>query len=206
MKLVQIAGYLGSGKTTLIIALSKSLSEQGKKIAILVNDVGAVPVDGKVMQEYGLTVKDIGGGCICCQVAGNMLKTLGLLAKGMNPDIIIIEPTGMAVPNAIKKTVVDNTAGRIDISIGPTIVLFDTTREEKLLTYDTLKRLVTTQLLDADIIALSKVDITSEEAVAHARQSVHRINPRAEIITVSTRTGEGLANLINAVQEMTIQA
>jgi G3E family GTPase len=54
VKLVQIAGYLGSGKTTLILALSKSLSEEGQKVAILVNDVGEVPVDGKVMQEYGL--------------------------------------------------------------------------------------------------------------------------------------------------------
>ena len=60
MKIVLIAGYLGSGKTTLIIALSKQLAGQGTKIAILVNDVGAVPVDGAVMQEYGLTVKDIG--------------------------------------------------------------------------------------------------------------------------------------------------
>jgi G3E family GTPase len=59
VKLVQIAGYLGSGKTTLILALSKSLSEEGQKVAILVNDVGEVPVDGKVMQEYGL---EPGGG------------------------------------------------------------------------------------------------------------------------------------------------
>jgi G3E family GTPase len=68
MKVVQIAGYLGSGKTTLIIAMSRLIAGAGKKVAILVNDVGAVPIDGKVMEEYGLTVKDIGGGCICCQV------------------------------------------------------------------------------------------------------------------------------------------
>ncbi len=126
MKLVQIAGYLGSGKTTLILALSKNLSEEGKKVAILVNDVGEVPVDGKVMQEYGLAVKDIGGGCICCQVAGNMLKTLGLLAKNYEPDITIIEPTGVAVPNAIKEAV-GLKASKFKITFGPIIVLFDTT-------------------------------------------------------------------------------
>src|SRR5574337_204530 len=98
MKIVQIAGYLGSGKTTLILALSKQFAAEGTRVAILVNDVGAVPVDGAVMKEYGLTVKDIGGGCICCQVSGSLLKTLEALARDVRPDIVIIEPTGIAVP------------------------------------------------------------------------------------------------------------
>src|SRR5215471_7525880 len=105
MKIVLIAGYLGSGKTTLIIALSKKLAGEGSKVAILVNDVGVVPVDGAVMQEYGLTVKDIGGGCICCQVVGSLMKTIETLATGVRPDIVIIEPTGIAVPDSIRQTV-----------------------------------------------------------------------------------------------------
>jgi G3E family GTPase len=205
MKLVQIAGYLGSGKTTLIIALSKGLSGQGKQVAILVNDVGEVSVDGSVMQEYGLTVKDIGGGCICCQVAGSMLKTLELLANGPNPDIIIIEPTGMAVPKAIKETVLMLSVKKVTIEIGPTIVLFDMTRSEKLLTYDTLKRLITTQLKDADIIALSKVDMVSEEAIGHAGETVHLITPKADIIRLSTRTGTGLTGLVRSVVKATVR-
>ncbi len=205
MKLVQIAGYLGSGKTTLIIALSKGLSEQGKRVAILVNDVGEVSVDGSVMEEYGLTVKDIGGGCICCQVAGSMLKTLELLANGPNPDIIIIEPTGMAVPKAIKETVLMLSVKKVTIEIGPTIVLFDMTRSEKLLNYETLKRLITTQLKDADIVALSKADMVSEEAIGHAGETVHLINPKADIIRLSTRTGMGLSGLVRSVSEATVR-
>ncbi len=205
MKLVQIAGYLGSGKTTLILALGKSLSEEGKKVAILVNDVGEVPVDGKVMQEYGLAVKDIGGGCICCQVAGNMRKTLGLLAKNYEPDITIIEPTGVAVPNAIREAARLDTAN-FEITFGPTIVLFDTTRAEKFLTYDTLKRLVNTQLRDADIIALNKVDATPEDKIEHSKESVHLINPNAKIMRLSNRTGEGFASIIEAVRDMKLSA
>jgi G3E family GTPase len=205
MKLVQIAGYLGSGKTTLILALGKSLSEEGKKVAILVNDVGEVPVDGKVMQEYGLAVKDIGGGCICCQVAGNMRKTLGLLAKDYKPDITIIEPTGMAVPNAIKEAARLDTAN-FEITFGPTIVLFDTTRAEKFLTYDTLKRLVATQLRDADIIALNKVDAAPEEKIEHSKEYVDHINPNAKIIRLSSRTGEGFSTIVEAVRNMTVSA
>lgn len=205
MKLVQIAGWLGSGKTTLIIAVGKGLSEKGTSVAILVNEIGVVPVDGKVVQEYGLTVKDIGGGCICCQVAGNMLKTLRLLAEGPNPDIVIVEPTGIAVPASIRDTIVTG-ARQMEVSLGPTIVLFDTTRHDKLLNYESLKRLVTTQLKDADIIALSKIDVVSGEELARSEEAVRQINPGATIVKLSTIKGDGLSDLINASHEMTMVA
>lgn len=205
MKLVQIAGYLGSGKTTLILTLVKELSEEGKKVAVLVNDVGEVSVDGKVMEKYGLAVKDIGGGCICCQVAGNMRKTLQLLAKNYKPHVTIVEPTGMAVPNAVRE-VVKGDADKTGIHIGVTVVLFDTTRAEKLLGYDTLKRLVSTQLRDADIIALNKVDRASEEKIEQSRAAVHLVNPHAEIIRLSNRTGEGVQTIAQAVRDITVNA
>lgn len=205
MKLVQIAGYLGSGKTTLILALVKELSEEGKKVAVLVNDVGEVSVDGKVMEKYGLAVKDIGGGCICCQVAGNMRKTLQLLANNYEPHVTIVEPTGIAVPNAVRE-VVKGDADKTGIQIGVTVVLFDTTRAEKLLGYDTLKRLVSTQLRDADIIALNKVDVASDEKIEQSRAAVHRVNPHAEIIRLSNRTGEGVQTIAQAVRDITVNA
>lgn len=204
MKLVQVAGWLGSGKTTLIIALSRALSAKGARVAILVNEVGAIPVDGKVIQEYGLTVKDIGGGCICCQVAGNLMKTLRLLSEGPKPDMVIIEPTGIAVPSSIRATILSWGQNQ-DVSMGPTIVLFDTTREEKLLTYESLKRLVSTQLKDADIIALSKVDIVSAEAIARAGEAVRLINPGARIVHLSTTRGDGFESLVQATEEITVQ-
>ncbi|VAX19569.1 hypothetical protein MNBD_NITROSPINAE04-2169 [hydrothermal vent metagenome] len=205
MKLVQIAGYLGSGKTTLILALVRIIAGKGQKVAILVNDIGEVPVDGKIMEEFGLTVKDIGGGCICCQVAGNMRSTLKTLAREIDPDMVIIEPTGMAVPGAVKE-VAGYVGSTVDISFGPTIVLFDTTRAEKLLTYETLERLVTTQLKDADIIALSKVDAIENAEVDSARKAVSKFNSGAEIIRLSTKSGEGLDDLAEAALNVTISA
>ncbi len=205
MKLVQIAGYLGSGKTTLILTLVRALSEKGKKVAILVNDVGEVPVDGKVMSEFGLTVKDIGGGCICCQIAGNLIATLNALAATQKPDITIIEPTGIAVPNAIND-VAKHTNEETDISFGPTVVLFDTTRVDKLISYETLKRLVTTQLNDADIVALSKMDASSKEDVKTAGEFVSKTNPSAKIIFISTKNGEGVEEIADDIIEITVNA
>lgn len=198
MKIVQVAGYLGSGKTTLIIALSKELAGQRAKVAILVNDVGVVPVDGAVMQEYGLTVKDIGGGCICCQVSGSLMKTLDTLAKDVRPDIVIIEPTGIAVPDAIRQTVLLS-ARKNPIEVGHTIVLFDTSRAVKLLTYDTLKRLVSLQIKDATIIGLSKTDLVTADDVEAAASAVRDINRYAEIVHVSTRSGTGLSELVERI-------
>jgi len=198
MKIVQIAGYLGSGKTTLIIALSKKLAAQGTRVAILVNDVGVVPVDGAVMQEYGLTVKDIGGGCICCQVAGSLMKTLDTLAQDVRPDFVIIEPTGIAVPDSIRQTVLLS-ARKNPVEVGHTIVLFDTSRAVKLLTYDTLKRLVTLQVRDATIIGLSKTDLVAQEAIEEALPALREINENAEIVRLSTVSGEGVALLADRI-------
>lgn len=205
MKIVLIAGYLGSGKTTLIIALSRQLAGQGTKIAILVNDVGAIPVDGAVMQEYGLTVKDIGGGCICCQVAGNLMKTLETLAASVRPDLVIIEPTGIAVPDAIRQTVLLS-ARKYPMEVGHTIVLFDTSRAAKLLTYDTLKRLVSLQIRDATIIGLSKSDLVTTEELEAATRAVHEINEVAEVIRISTVSEEGLTLLVGRIRGAVVTA
>jgi G3E family GTPase len=205
MRLVQVAGWLGSGKTTLIIALAKGLSQKGVKVAILVNEIGAIPVDGRVIQDYGLTVKDIGGGCICCQMAGSMMKTLKLLREGPNPDIVILEPTGIAVPHAVKE-MIQSAATSASITLGPTIVLFDTTRASKLLSYETLQRVITTQLQDADIIALSKSDAITDQSFMTAKGSVSVINPRAQIIRLSVTNGDGIAVLTQAVEEMIVLA
>ncbi|PQP34594.1 hypothetical protein C6A37_06990 [Desulfobacteraceae bacterium SEEP-SAG9] len=63
MKITQIAGFLGCGKTTLVLKLSRKLARDGEqKIALVVNEIGEIPVDGKIIEESGMRVKDIGGG------------------------------------------------------------------------------------------------------------------------------------------------
>ncbi|MCX8169783.1 MAG: hypothetical protein N3D72_01705, partial [Candidatus Methanomethyliaceae archaeon] len=101
MKLIQIAGFLGSGKTTTIIAISREMSNRGKRVAIIVNEIGEVPVDAKIMSDYGLKVMDIGGGCICCELMINLSYTLEELARLYSPDIVLIEPSGVAIPSSI---------------------------------------------------------------------------------------------------------
>ncbi len=199
MKITQIAGFLGCGKTTLLLKLSRNLAENGKrKIAMVVNEIGEIPVDGKIMEESGMQVKDIGGGCICCEVAATFAKTIYRLYKDFRPDHVLVEPTGVAVPHQVKLAA--RMGGRdAKISLGPAIVLFDATRPKELLDMDMLGQLVTTQVKDADIIAISKVDAVDAPAVEESSEKVRELNSQADIINLSSFTGLGIDQMIEYI-------
>ena len=186
MKITQIAGFLGCGKTTFLLKLSQLLaSDTERKVALVVNEIGEIPVDGKIMEESGMQVKDIGGGCICCEVASTFAKTLTQLYKSYKPDHVLVEPTGVAVPHQVKLAA--RMGGRdAKISLGPAIVLFDATRPAELLDMDMLGQLVTTQLKDADIIAISKVDAVEEGAIGDSAERIRNYNSKADIVKLSS--------------------
>ncbi len=201
MRIVQIAGFLGSGKTTLLLRLSTLLSERkGLRVALVVNEIGEIPVDGRVMEESGMKVKDIGGGCICCEVASTFARTVKQLARDFAPDLVLVEPTGVAIPRQVKAAA--EMGGRdVAVEIGPVIVLFDATRPDELLDMELMGRLVTNQLADADIVAVSKVDAVSAEEVRRAAAAAGQVIPGATFIPVSSVTGEGFDQLLAAVVE-----
>ena len=199
MKITQIAGFLGCGKTTLLLKLSKALADNGnRKIALVVNEIGEIPVDGKIMEESDMQVKDIGGGCICCEVASTFAKTIYRLYKDFKPDHILVEPTGVAVPHQVKLAA--RMGGRdAKIEMGPAIVLFDATRPAELLDMDMLGQLVTTQMKDADVIAISKIDAVAPGAVEDASKRVRAYNADADIVPLSAFTDTGVDGLVDTI-------
>ncbi|MGD8208582.1 MAG: GTP-binding protein [Desulfobacterales bacterium] len=199
MKITQIAGFLGCGKTTLLLKLSREIAGNGeRKVALVVNEIGEIPVDGKVMEESGMQVKDIGGGCICCEVAATFAKTIYRLYKDFKPDHVLVEPTGVAVPHQVKLAA--RMGGRdAKISIGPAIVLFDATRPTELLDMDMLGQLVTTQIKDADVIAISKIDAVDEAAVTESAEKVREHNTKADICNLSSFSDTGLDQLADVI-------
>jgi G3E family GTPase len=199
MKITQVAGFLGCGKTTLMLKLSRNLAGNGKrKVAMVVNEIGEIPVDGKVAQESGMQVMDIGGGCICCEVAATFAKTIYRLYKDFAPDHVLVEPTGVAIPHQVKLAA--RMGGRdAKISPGPAIVLFDATRPAELLDMEMLGQLVTTQIKDADIIAISKVDAVDQADVADSSKRVRTYNKKAEILNLSSFSGLGIDQLVDRI-------
>ena len=73
MRLLIFSGFLGSGKTTLVLALAKRLAASGHRTCFMVNEMGEVGVDQRVMRDCGLDVREITSGCICCSLGSDLI-------------------------------------------------------------------------------------------------------------------------------------
>jgi G3E family GTPase len=195
MTLIQIAGFLGSGKTTMILNIAKKLiTEYGKKTAIIVNDFGEIGIDGEVMKRYGLDTMEIAGGCVCCTLAASLVRTLDLLTEGFNPDIVILEPSGVAYPSQVTESL--DVAG---MPTGVTIVIVDISRFEETIRFEGII-IGRRQVKEADIVAINKIDlIDSDKILAEVTAFLKEINPNAEILKVSAKGGQGIDALINQI-------
>jgi G3E family GTPase len=191
MKVSQIAGFLGSGKTSALMKIASRLVEQGNRIAIIVNDVGEISIDSRFVEANGLEAKEISGGCICCQIAGSFAETLAKLHDSFDPNIVIVEPSGVAIPWGLKRAAeYSEVKAEMVVEHAPVITLVDASRIEMLL--KAVRRLVETQIREADICFVNKVDIATPEGIAMTEDLIRSINERAEIAHMSTQTGEGI--------------
>jgi G3E family GTPase len=202
MKIAQIAGFLGSGKTTLLIEVAKLLVERGKKVAIVVNDVGEINVDFKIIEAYGLKARELSGGCICCEIAGNFANTLSLLYSNFNPDIVIVEPSGVAIPWGLKRAA-EYSEAEVPVTIehAPVLTLVDATRIDTLM--GTVRRLVVTQVREADVCLVNKVDAAQEEGIARAEELIRSVNPNCEIMRISTHQNKGVKEVADIIVDRT---
>ena len=101
MKIMILSGFLGSGKTTLLIALAGIYAEKGLKTAIIENEIGEIPVDSMLLKSEGLSVRELFAGCICCSIRQDLTAAVKEIKHTVNPDILLIEPTGVAAPDIV---------------------------------------------------------------------------------------------------------
>ncbi len=196
MIICQLAGFLGSGKTTLLVRIGKELSEQHKRVAIIENEVGEVGVDGAVINAYGLNTVEITEGCICCSLSGSLQNTLRAVTRDFAPDIIIIEPTGLALASRIKSIVRTAMVGE-DRTI--TICLVDAFRAKKL--FEEAKIFMTSQVVGSDIVVVNKVDLVDDKTKDEVSEIIHDISPDSKIAFVSAKKGTGLEPLVQLILE-----
>jgi G3E family GTPase len=182
MQFLIISGFFGSGKTTLILELAKELTvKRGKKIGIIVNDIGEIGIDDKVMKSYGLNVREMFGGCICCEMAVNLPTTLKIIRDAYNPDIVILEPSGIADASNVNKII--KSIENLEIEVLPVVSLFDATQ------FDLLIRSfpsIIAQLKSADIVLINKIDIVLDPYyMKRLEEEIHKVNKSANIIHIS---------------------
>ncbi len=95
MKILIISGFLGAGKTTFIKELAKRTK---KEIAIFENEYGTSGVDGDILKESTkVNIWELTEGCICCSVKGDFAASVLTIANTVNPEYLVIEPTGVAM-------------------------------------------------------------------------------------------------------------
>ena len=94
-----IGGYLGAGKTTLVNHLLRNAN--GLRIAVLVNDFGALQIDADLIEAADGDTISLANGCICCSLAGGLVEAmLGILDRPQPPEWVVIETSGVSDPVA----------------------------------------------------------------------------------------------------------
>lgn len=96
-----ITGFLGSGKTTIILHLIDELLRIGSKPAYIKNEIGDADLDGSIVRGKHIKTKELVNGCICCTLVGPFQNAIDELIATSNPDRILIEASGAADPAAI---------------------------------------------------------------------------------------------------------
>lgn len=192
MKLLMIAGFLGSGKTTLLLQIARRLSEASLNIAIIENEIGEIGVDGDYLNMNGLHVQELFGGCICCTLATSLVATLQKLEQRYKPDLVILEPTGAAVPGDITANLHNFPSKLGGIH---TITILDASRYEMLM--EMMEPLLTSQIQAADRVAVNKIDQVNQEMVDRIIQSVGHLNPQAKVNAISAEAQTNLNTLID---------
>ncbi len=173
-----LTGWLGAGKTT---ALNRMLAAQtGRRIAVLVNELGRISIDTQLIIGRGGDVLELAGGCICCSVdlKNDLWDGIGDIIARAKPDHVVLETTGIAEPAAILDGLVripDAIRDRI-LPAGVVCVVDAETGAEALETRDEARE----QAGSADRILLSKLDVASADAVTRAHAKLDLYAPHAE--------------------------
>lgn len=207
-----VTGFLGAGKTTLIRHLLQNAN--GKRIALIINEFGDLGVDGEVLKGCGEEtcreedVVELANGCICCTVADDFVPTMtALLERDEKPDHIVIETSGLALPQPLVKafnwpdvrnrvtvdgvvTVVDGRAVA-DGHFAHDEAAVDAQRAaDEMLDHETpLSELFEDQLGCADIVVLNKTDLVDEAEIDGVLHELSH-DMRAGVQVIRAREGQ----------------
>ena len=171
-----VAGFLGAGKTTVVNHLLAHA--QGRRIAAVVNDFGAINIDAELIAGASDGVVNLSNGCICCTLEGDLLRTLAtLLRRDPRPEFIVIETSGIADPADIVRNLMDPVIWK-EAPLETVLCVVDATQPVTMLD-DALLR---SQLRAADVVALSKVDMADAAACAQLRDVIRAQRPAAVLV------------------------
>ena len=199
-----LTGYLGAGKTTLLNHVLNN--QEGYKVAVIVNDIGEVNIDEKLIRDGGFiqeedkgNVVPLSNGCICCTLKADLMNQIVDILKTKKFDYILIEASGICEPMPIAQTItalsdsteqyglpkicrLDNVvtvvdALRLATEFGCGDYLVKDDIEE-----EDIENLLIQQIEFCNTIVLNKVDEIDPEDLKRIKLIIRELQPTAKII------------------------
>ena len=169
MKALVLGGFLGSGKTTVLLQLARYLVAQSPSketsLVIIENEISQNDVDGKLLAQNSLSVENLFAGCACCSGSGQLCDTIQQIQKRFDPEWIIIEASGVAYPDAIHQTLREE----LGMEAGM-LAIVDVKRWRRV--QRAMGPFVQAQLNGAQVVLLTKIDLVTKDTVQEVSASV----------------------------------
>ena len=186
-----LTGFLGAGKTT---ALNRMLEHPGgRRVAVLVNELGRIPIDGRLIDARGGDLLELAGGCVCCvvDVKNDLWDGVADVIARSSPDHVVLETTGIAEPPALIAGLERRVAAPIelcgvvcavDAEVAPAVL----ERHEE----------ARVQVACADRVIMTKLDRCAPAARAGAHAAICALNAGADRASFPPGADRALADFL----------
>jgi len=200
-----VGGFLGSGKTTAIIAASKTLIQRGLKIGVVTNDQGKYLVDTAFFRLSDLPTVEVSGGCFCCNY-GDLEEQIHTLEQQVKPDVIFAESVGSCAD--LVATVVKPLLQLRQTAYTPaSFSVFTDARllwlrllDEPLPFSDNVLYIFDQQIEEADLLVVNKTDLLPTQAQQEVIQLAKQRYPNKEVIGQNSLAPGGVNTWLNRIE------
>lgn len=173
MDLYLVSGFLGSGKTTLIIRLSKMLMKMGKKVGVVTNDQGKYLVDTAFVNAEDIPAVDVQYGCFCTHYP-DLIRQLEFLEEKIDPDVIFAEAIGSSanLSGTVSEPLLQTGRFRAKALIGlaDARLLLHRVQGESLPFSEHVRAIYDSQIKESDYLIINKIDVLNESDLITLKQ------------------------------------
>lgn len=152
-----VAGFLGSGKTAVIAKLIDQLTNAGRRVCVIENEAGTFGVDDLLLDDNPVKVTSLSGGCVCCQLTGQLIDALHTIRADYGPEQVIVELSGVAYPAALPEQIARYLGSDCPVTV---LTVADAARWRVL--SHAAAPLLRNQLRDSQVQLVTKLDLAED--------------------------------------------